>query len=401
MNNIKGKVAYDGAHAEPKSFTATLDSSFAKYLPGNVSTIKKLKDYVYEVWYSDLNYSYYEEKLKNDIPPIPFGCSSIRNGSLIGRSFDYFYDNKVTFVVHTPHIGGRYETTCHCGQLKDLTQEFVESGKYSDSYISLPFMCMDGYNECGLVVNVNLVPNEKGNNSVIVPSGTVEKTISSVMVLRFILDYFKTADEAITYLKEHCVIFTPKALLDMGYNAHYMLCDGTKTYAVEFINGAVEAIDISDAPYLFNFHRHGVELNPDNTVYTPETMTDEYDAVSTNKIEEHGQGLERHNIVANGYSTTATKAGMRTMLDSLKYSNAYNPDQQSYWHTEFAEGLRKVNSPVEDFLDYEAAAQQAWTERNRSKPKVWHSVHQVIYDTANKKIYSVYQEDGEELEFDI
>ena len=129
----------------------------------------------------------------------------------------------------TPRIANRFASIGVGPGESALTNDFVESGKYSELYKIIPFHLVDGINEFGVIVNSNVVPLDKEENTRTLPTVSEEIELCSRMVPRFVLDNFKTAKEAATYLKEHAAIYPAKDLKGMHYDLHYMIADKEET----------------------------------------------------------------------------------------------------------------------------------------------------------------------------
>lgn len=158
-----------------------------------------------------------------------------------------------------------------------------------------------------------------------------------------------------------------------------------------------------------NFHLSGTVFNADGTVYTPKTQDATHDAERTNLITPHGAGLERWNLIVNGYSEADNYEGMRALLDQLKYTRAYSTSDDPadpVWYTEFTNeelGLT-VSSPAIDFAEVEAAEGIIFANRSRDAEGVditWQTVHSVIYDISGKSAKIIFQESGVEYTFEL
>lgn len=411
QNNAENSEAWavGTKNGTPVSPTAPQYQNNAKYYAeiarefgeheGYYSKIKKITDYAYEASYVTLNYRYAVERLQESAPVNYGACSSVRNGNMYGRNFDWKYDESATFVVRTPHIGGRYASTS-IARLDSLTNSFVQSGLYSDDYVLLPFLAVDGINEKGVVANVNVVPLDRGDNEWVTPSGSVEETLSANMLVRYILDNFDSATTAVNYIAQHCKIYTSTKLIELGFNLHFMVADSEKTYCIEFINNDIVVKDISNKAFITNFHLDQVTFNEDGTVYTPETQTSGFDAIRTNNVEQHGQGLERYNLINNYDGDTSTLDGMGGLMYALMYTNTYMTATNPYWHTEFTGGDLFVNSPVGDFASVEATAQDEFSRRTRNGA-TWQTVHSAIYDIDEKTLNVVFQEGSTVYTFNL
>lgn len=368
--------------------------------------VEKVDDYAYEAWYGDLDYenAYRYFKEKGDIPI--GGCSAVRNGNFYGRNLDWEYNHQAEFVVHVPKIGSRHASFGVASNIAELTDEFVSSGEYSELYKVLPFNMMDGINDAGVFANVNVVPKEKGDNTYVAPLLDQKVELSAGMLIRYILDNFASATDAVEFIRDHATIYFPKHIHDRDYELHFIIGDSEDNYVLEFVSGAVSIVE---ANYMTNFHLSGTVFNADGTVYTPETQDATHDAERTNLITPHSAGLERWNLIVNGYPEADDYEGMRDLLDKLKYTRAYGTSDDPadpVWHTEFVSkelGLT-ASSPAADFATVEAAAGVIFANRSRDAEGVnvtWQTVHSVIYDISEKTAKIIFQESGVEYTFEL
>lgn len=374
-------------------------------------TIKKIKDYLFETYYGVIDYGNAYAYFASQADPIDMGaCSAVRNGNWYGRNLDWTYDNNAEFIVHTPHVAGRYASLAVAGGIPGLTNDVVTSEEYNALYKIVPFRLYDGINEYGVIINMNVVPTDNGIN-VSIPTEQEEVTISAQMLVRYVLDYFKTASEAVDYIQKHMKIYFSNSLHEHSYELHFMVADEEKTYLVEFANNAAVVVDMSDdadsniagKAYMTNFYLNDITLNDDGTVYTPETQTADYNAKDTNGITDCGAGLERYNYIVDAYDSANTKDGMRAMMNGLKYTRTYStaPDAADpVWLTEYVgvQGLTVISDPE----DFDAVVQYAggmFNDRSRVDGLTWQTVHSAVYDIENRALNIIVQEDGEELEF--
>lgn len=371
--------------------------------------INKISDYLYETYYSNIDYGYAYKYFKNQNEDISIGhCSSLRKGNLYGRNYDWTYSNQTEFIVKTPNYGNHYATLGVCG-ISSLTKDFVESGEYSESYKILPFYLNDGINECGVFCNVNVVPIGEIPMTETVPTISQDYEISNLMVTRFVLDNFKTALEAVKALKEHTKIYASKKFQKMGYEFHYMIGDSEETYVVEIIDNQVI---YKKTNIMTNFNLNGVKFNSDNTVYTPKDMEEGHSAIIENHINKFGSGLERYNLIVKEYPFITDKSSMRTLLNKLMYTRAYPSCElpggvsNPFWYSEFVgefNGKEYTIDTLASEFDQDIIPSQdsLYVNRNRNLGNTWQTVHSSIYDIKEKKLYIVSQEENTEKEFSI
>lgn len=288
----------------------------------------------------------------------------MRKGRFYGRNFDWVFNEQSEFIVHTPSKCGRYATLGTASAVGSLTDAFVASRGFSEEYRFLPFKIVDGINEKGLVMNSNVVPSgDKGYNMVVLPQGEHLETLNARMVMRFVLDRFATAAEAIEYLRQHVEIHHPKELVeDSGYELHYMLADGEGTWILEFINGRLKATRVGDGcthpAVMTNFHVHDTRLNTGEELarvgmlYTPGSSTTEIVPSRANKVTPHSAGLERYNILAKALADAEESfEGVQDAMLLARYGLAFDIHDPNPWYTEFVgypvDATLKVNTTVD------------------------------------------------------
>lgn len=203
--------------------------------------IQKVAPYLYEAWYSNLDYTKADRYFRTKAVPVtPSGCSAVRMGAFYGRNLDWYYNNQAEIMVHTKHEHGRNAVFGICSSMSGLDDAFVSSGMYSELYDYVPFMLVDGINEHGLVVNTNVVPaGEKGNNSYINRGSSSDVDICSLMLVRYLLDKCSSVADVKDFFNEQPKIYQPLTLLQGGYEQHFMVADESSTAIIEFINGGV------------------------------------------------------------------------------------------------------------------------------------------------------------------
>ena len=373
---------------------------------GYYSSIQPIKDYLYEISYDHINYDYaYDYFLKDKDDPLIGACSVFKSGKLVGRNLDWNYSHQSEFLVRIPRINNRYKSYGIGGGLSKLTKTFVDSGSYSDLYKIVPFNMYDGINEYGVYANVNVVPSDYGKNIIHMDLSKYE--MNAQMLIRFILDNFQSAKEAVNYIVKHVNLYFSKQLHAMNYEIHYFITDINNSYILEIVNNEYKVIEISMGsqyiPAMTNFHMYGIRLNDDNTVYTPETKLSDKDAHSFNHITLHGSGLERFNLIANTLSRNMSKSDVWNLLNDLKYTKSYitvdyvsNP----FWYTEWvSKNGPTVSDDISDFEEIVTKGGRLYSERSRDTGLTWQTVHSVVYDLETKSLEIITQEDGTKLTY--
>jgi predicted choloylglycine hydrolase len=101
-----------------------------------------------------------------------------------------------------------------------------------------PFLPFDGMNEYGLAIGMMAVPHAEGGND---PG---KSTLGDLQIMRLLLDYARTVDEALALLDNYNIDF------EGGPPIHYLLADRSGAAAVvEFIDGKPHMIR-NEQPWL-------------------------------------------------------------------------------------------------------------------------------------------------------
>lgn len=366
--------------------------------------MEKVTDYTYKFNVDTLNYAYAKEHYEDIVEDVtPIGCSSIRKGNYYGRNLDWIYSDTADFIITTPNRLGKYATIGFGALTSKINDKFVESGEYDRVYELLPFKILDGMNEAGLVVSINMVPLQEGVTQYSVPKIETKEELYSCMIPRFVLDYFDSAMEAANYIRDY-VSVKPYSELN---GIHIMIGDKTKTFILEFIDGNTNILDVSDKAFMTNFHLSYVMCNADGGVYTPEDKSKDisHDAIYVNNIESYGIGLERYNLINEHYYDLNTEKDMHDLLDALKYTRMYKEDTSPRWYTELT-GTKKwgdirVNTDVEVFNNIYLYMVEMYKNRTRSEPATRQTIHSIVYDMQNKTATAIFQENGKKYKFSL
>lgn len=392
-------------------FECTQDHDIEDLVSGYYDSITKLKDYLFEVSYSGVDYKFAYDYFEKSRDYDRGACTSVRKNNLYGRNYDWIYNNQAEFIVHNSRHGDKFASIGVAGSVSELTESFVQSGVYSDAYRILPFRLLDGINEYGVVANINVVPLDKGENTAI-PLKENKVTLSISMVVRYILDSFKSAKEAVEYLRDYATIYFPEALHEMGYEIHLMVLDSERTFLVEFIENKTVVTEMTQGansrlagkPFMTNFYLSDVIFNEDGKVFTPETQTEEDNAFDTNNITLRGSGLERYNLIVDYLNSVVDKESMSLLLEALKYTHSYPNSlapSSPLWYTEFVYDNVTVKSAVEEFSHVLSEAEERFSTRSRDTGLTWQTVHSSIYDIDTLTLYVKTQEEDEEFEFTL
>lgn len=342
------------------------------------SLLKNLREYLWLVEYRAIDYKGAEEFLKAHFCQIPAGnCSAIRNGRWFGRNYDWLYNEQAQFIVRTEAHDGKHRTIgMACGG-EALTDELVRSRARTEWMRVLPCMVSDGINDASVFACVNVVPRKA-------ESGWHGDEVCFVSGVRHAIDNFSSAAEAAADLAEK--VWLPDGF---GHDVHFVVGDRTETWLVE--DG--RAVEITDRPWVTNYR-----------VATDATAGGSVDFGAVASLDPYGQGLERMNVILGDYASANTAEGMRALLQKLKYTLAYAPEQEPFWFTEYCGKyptsdltVAKAASDTEAFSGVVNHALATFNHRTRKRGEegygTWHTVSSVVYDVYARRLVAVVQEE--------
>jgi hypothetical protein len=151
---------------------------------------------------------------------------------ILGRNFDW-YDNPALILFTMPADG--YNSV----SMVDIS--YLGYDKQSDPFdnpeplLQAPFLPFDGFNERGLAVGMMAVPSANLTHD----PGKV--TLNSLEIIRLLLDYAATVDEAAALIGSYNIDFSG------GPPLHYLIADVTGgSVVVEFIDGGLSVLETAD-----------------------------------------------------------------------------------------------------------------------------------------------------------
>lgn len=369
---------------------------------GYYNALQPIAPYAYEAFYDDLNYPYAYENF-DDVVASTGGCSAVRSGNMFGRNLDWIYNEQVDFVVHTSAKGGRFATLGLCGQISKLDREFVASKDYASEYVLMPFYCVDGINENGVFVSMNVMPNDATTPEEIEPDGEVYASICANMIPRYILDYCASADDAVACIKHHLKIHFSDKAREGGFLPHYLIGDVEKTYVVEYVGENIVATLLNnDSAVMTNFRIAGTTPNADGKYNTPENKTS--GAPSTvNGLDLHAAGVERFNLAK---TDIAAGLPMEDIMAKLYYTNTYKDATSPFWYSEYV-GMAgtTIDSNPSDFSMVVDISKEMFANRSRDPESdyygTWQSKHSCVYNVGVKTLSVRFQETATSYDFKI
>lgn len=362
-------------------------------------TIKPVGDpsntYLFETTYNDIRYDEAFTYFDNEDTGFVGACSFASKGNTVGRNYDWLYDNKAEFIVKVGATANRYASVGIAGQMSELTLDFVNSREYSEQYKYLPFKMMDGINEHGLFVSIHTVPNDKGDTtgtSTWEPDPAKVQRMNALMLIRYLLDNFKTIDDLKGAICGNISVYVPQAMRDLGFEVHFVLKDASnKVEVLEFIDNECVFTDITNRPVVTNFFIDGVTFKSDGKV--PEIGDADIESYG---LTEHAQGLERYNLLIDGISEEWSD--LDAIMTSVYYTNLYTKTFNEGWVSEYCgTGDLKISTPRANFETAYNEGVSAYATRSRDTAKTYQTCHQSCYEWGDDlKIWMHTQEDGDE-----
>lgn len=396
---------WGGQNARGYEIILTFRKDFSLVLTPEDFKPFRLLEYFYRQDYSSLDYEAAKRYFLGHNPQIsPAACTAVSQGDFTGRNHDWYYGRRVEFFLKTARTKNNLASIGVAGDINALTKDVMEHDQRQDIYNLIPFFTLDGLNEKHVFCCTNVVPLDKGTTTETIPAIEEKDRICSVMVVRYVLDHFSTAQQAVEYLRDYVAIYPAKSLQDQGYETHWMIRDLQHCYIVEMIDNRIV---VNEYPVMANFFVDGVTFNPDGKVWTPEDVADGH-LPSDNGITPLGSGLERHNYAIDHLSGVTSMAKMRELMTGLLYTKTYLSAPvvaDPIWHTEYV-GRLTVDDPAEEYADVEQRYAEKFSQRDRDIPedqiRTWLTTHSSVYDVANLKLTVISQEDLEhELTFEL
>ena len=302
--------------------------------------LTQLSPYLHEIWYED----YEDCSLTGEDAPFGElqlqgmgGCSSVRVGNFHGRNLDIAVSDLASIIVHMAASDDRFASV-GTTQWGDVSETALTNGTVSARRFDvLPSWMLDGINENGVAINVNIIPMDVPQDGED-PESDERPAMHARKVVRYVLDHAESAEGVIEQLKGFRIFGNIGAIEN---NIHWMISDAEKTFVVEIIKGEVVA---REHPIMTNFN-----INWDNGSQSKITNPEEWGpekyfwaaaySNDTDKIFEtyspHAEGIERYIRLRDngaGYLERGkTFEGMFDLMRETQYSKiAYLPLSETY-----------------------------------------------------------------------
>ncbi|MCM1253224.1 MAG: linear amide C-N hydrolase [Clostridium sp.] len=220
------------------------DYGFDEFLlRGGASSDKEVVEFLTDNLLSGIDLAFMES---------PYGCSTIAvqtadGKSLFGRNFDWNHCEAMA-VLSYPENGYASISTVNVNFISQGGIVGMALKKDEIKTIAALYAPLDGMNEKGLVVSVNMI-----QDSATIEQDTDKPDITTTTAIRLLLDKAATVDEALELLGQYDMHAS------MGMMVHFAIADaGGRSVAVEYIDNEMVVIE---TPVLTNFYLAGGEKN--------------------------------------------------------------------------------------------------------------------------------------------
>jgi len=363
-------------------------------------------EYLYDITYSSYGRNLATEYYKKKINQLKHGaCTSVRSGNWVGRNLDWYYDNAAGFIIRVTAEGKRHASVAFADGITPLTKAVVDAyiagGDRPEQFDFLPYATTDGVNDCGVYVNSNIVTLDYGTIDNTNPG---KPDMFVLNVSRYILDNYSTATDAVKMFDK----FNLFGMSFLGEEPHWMICDPTSTFIVEFINNKVHIMSDQDdeydnipnkeTPIMTNFNLTGWN-GQSKLVWRGDTPEE----VKATGIQDHAMGIERYDLMKSNYAPCNSYEDMRSLIDRVAYTKMYsligdNLEDSAIWRTENVGnypdwgGDLTVYTTMEGWKPVLIHNKEVWQSFTREPSSGWQTTHCSIYDLQNKKFYVRTQE---------
>jgi len=386
--------------------------------------VKKVTDYLYEVTFDkDFDYSLSKTGFERFRPKLP-ACSSISFGKFRGRNLDWYYEDGSEFVLRATKTDNRHASLAVVSA-PFLSNEIAGDGQYHEEFEKLPFATMDGINDAGVCVNINVVGFQEFGKWQM-KTETTDDDMMEFMAPRIVLDYCGSLSEVIPVMEKydwfsagnefetHLMVTGPRSSDDKTISTvvfeYIPFTENGKTFrklccisqdekdiavvggdATRFYHTKAEVFVMTN----FNLWQFDTSLDRKGRLLS----------ATANPI-----GFERYEILEAACKTASTLVGadsltsqhIQDIMFCVNYSNMYNLYQDNFWYSESFPNLidkedlinatEQQRSPHGDlnnlikgknnkFINGFKETLKSWGKRDRKvKSDLWETLHTSIYN---------------------
>ncbi len=245
----------------------------------------------------------------------PFGCSAFQAESgggnyLFGRNFDW-KACEAWIVSSKPKTGYASVSTVNMDFIGSVASKLPDSART----IAALYAPLDGMNEKGLCVSVNMIEDHAG-----IAQDSEKTDLTTTTAVRFLLNQAADVGEALELLKQYDLHSS------MGMMVHFALADRTgKCVAVEYVN---DEMVVTDSPVVTNFYlaegeKHGIGTEQSHERYDILTkLLQEKNSFDSGDMRDALSSVGKHNF--NDGATTEWSIVMDQSGNRLIYYHREN-----------------------------------------------------------------------------
>lgn len=338
------------------------------------------------------------------------GCSEVRRGNFIGRNLDWYINREASAVIKVnAKQGDSFETSRFAsigvvGSMPEFTVDAAESGEYEAFYQMMPVPTVDGINENGVYMGINVTATGEtsfdkskwvsgawglGANNTNNPES--QKNYCVALMIRYVLDHAKDYEDAKNLIKS-VNWYEPNGFPHEGESQafHWLLCDTNHSCVVEFVDGQIyfnEADDICKPSY------GTIMTNFSNTMVNPTFVKEPI-------YQNHGCGYERYDLLVKNYDMATDAEGMKNLMSKVWYTNSYSKPLDSedfffseYYCDEYPGGYLYTKGAEmwkEEGFRQKAAKGQADLANKAlwhiDETPLWYTTHTSVYDIEKREL---------------
>lgn len=337
--------------------------------------ITKIEDYLYAIDCGHVSEAVADRIVGRLDVDVEVACASVRKGDLHARNFDWYYSEEAEFVVRCGGHGEKY-ASIGVASLSGIENGFAEKGLYTPLYHFLQLYTVDGINETGLVVNTNIVPEGDVGSTVGTNPGGMR--LCSAIIPRYLLDNAGSVEEAVALLQAADIYSYQDE--EGPFELHFMISDPEKTAVVEFIDNKM--IVLYDENIMTNFY------------------------LSLDDYTEHAMGIERYEILVDGYGAVTDESSMLDLMKEVWYSRSYTQTDPAWLSEDYGTVYNEKgevfgrSSDLEDFRKVLEEEQARFIGRTRDGT-TWQTVHTSLFNLEDRSLKVIAQENGELFTFSL
>lgn len=343
-------------------------------------------------------------------------CSEVRIKNFVGRNLDYYINNNACAVIkiQADKESGRLASIGVVGCFNEFTYDRAKNDTMpSRFYHCLPGRTVDGINEKGVYIGVNVlpkrpymfgfasIPEEETDFKAYYNTNNLDY-YNALYLTRFVLDNATSVKDAIERIKQHNWYFPNNYPNSGNYQPfHWMISDGKLNCILEFENGNIVPL-----------FAEGDNLSRPNIATIMTNFSN--NLKKQKKMDPLGVGYERYDIIKDKYPPIDFIPSMDKILEIMKsvwFSNAYTlpfskDDYDKFWLTELSneyvssdklyhKGKEIVDNPL--ICDAINIYRGHWNDKNRwfrNNTDLWYTVHTSVYDLDNLTLFVLPHEGG-------